>query len=281
MTSMLKLHQIILLVSLFLPFHSSLAESTISIAGSSTLLPIMADAAKAYKALTKSATNITVSGGGSGTGINAAINGIAHIGMISRQPTAAEWSQLSEKFELINIARDAVAITVSKAVIESGINSLSINQVADIYRGKIKNWRQVGGFDKKILVIDKEPSRGTRHVFAKVVLGDAKARAPGATIVSGSNNEERSIISRSTQAIGMLSHAWLNDKARGIPLKLDSGKIVTASRDNVFDGSYPIQRNLSLVVAKNRSGELQSFIEFLQSPSLTPSIEKNGYFPLN
>ncbi len=275
------LNRLILLIALFLPFQSSLAESTIRIAGSSTLLPIMADAAETYKTLIKSAANITVSGGGSGTGINAVINGIANIGMISRQPTAAEWNKLSEKFELIDIARDAVAIAVSKPVIESGISSLSINQVADIYRGKIKNWQQVGGFDKKILVIDKEPSRGTRHVFAKVVLGDAKARAPGATIISGSNNEERSIISRSKQAIGMLSHAWLNDKARGMPLTLDNGRIVTASRENVFDGSYPIQRSLSLIVAKNRSDELQSFIEFIQSPSLTPSIEKNGYFPLH
>ena len=274
------LNRIILACILLLPFQFSVAESTISIAGSSTVLPVMSDAAQTYKNDNPS-TNITVSGGGSGTGINAVINGIVDIGMTSRQPTEAEWVKLSEKFELIDIARDAVAIAVSKAVIKSGVSSLSLEQIADIYRGKIKNWKDVGGFDEEILVIDKEPSRGTRHVFAEVVLGDAKARAPGASLISGSNNEERSIITRSNQAIGMLSHAWLNDDVRGITLKLDNGDTVSASPEHVLDGSYPIQRSLSLIVAKNRSEALQSFIAFLQSPALVPSIEKNGYLPLN
>ncbi|MBL1294058.1 MAG: substrate-binding domain-containing protein [Thiotrichales bacterium] len=272
-------NRIALLISLFLPFHSSLADTTLSIAGSSTVLPVMSDAAEIYKAL-NSAANITVSGGGSGTGINSVINGIVNIGMTSRHPTASEQAKLAEKFEIIDIARDAVAITVSKKVIESGVSSLSINQVADIYRGNIKNWQKVGGFDKKILVIDKESSRGTRHVFAEVILGNAKARAPGASVISGSNNEERSIISRSDQAIGMLSYAWLNDKARGMPLRLDNGDTVTAEAKYVLDGSYPIQRSLSIIVAKKRTAELQSFIEFIRSDGVTPAIEKNGYLPL-
>ncbi len=272
-------NRIILLFTLILPFHASFAQPTINIAGSSTILPLMADAANAYQAIAPT-IKITVSGGGSGTGINAVINGIVDIGMSSRQPTATEKAKLSENFDIIDIARDAVAITVSKAVIESGVHSLSLEQVADIYRGKINNWKQVGGFDKKILVIDKEPSRGTRHVFAKTILGDAKARAPGANIISGSNNEERSIISRSKQAIGMLSHAWLNDRARGIALTLDNGKTVSASPADVLSGSYPIQRSLSIIVAKKRSKTLQAFIEFLQSPALAPLIKKNGYLPL-
>ncbi|MBL1433703.1 MAG: PstS family phosphate ABC transporter substrate-binding protein [Gammaproteobacteria bacterium] len=273
------LNRTILLISLFFPFHISLADTTISVAGSSTVLPIMADAAEIYKSL-NSAANITVSGGGSGTGINSVINGINDIGMTSRHPTAAEQEKLTENFDIIDIARDAVAITVSAEVIESGVDVLSLKQVADIYRGKIKNWKEVGGFDKKILVIDKEPSRGTRHVFAEVVLGNAKARAPGASVVSGSNNEERSIISRSKQAIGMLSYAWLNDNARGMPLQLENGDTVTAEPKNVLNGRYPIQRSLSIIVAKKRSNELQSFIEFLQSESITSVIEKNGYLPL-
>lgn len=269
----------LLLISLLFPVHFSIAGSTISIAGSSTVLPVMADAAKSYQSINPAA-NITVSGGGSGTGINSVINGIVDIGMTSRQPTAVEQEKLAKNFEIIDIARDAVAIAVSAEVIESGIERLSLKQVADIYRGKIKNWEELGGFNKKILVIDKEPSRGTRHVFAEVVLGNAKARAPGASVISGSNNEERSIISRSEQAIGMLSYAWLNDSARGIPLQLDSGNTVTAEAKNVLDGSYPIQRSLSIIVAKERSDELQSFIEFIQSQGITQAIEKNGYLPL-
>lgn len=274
------LSRILIFITLLVPSQLSFAEPSIRVAGSSTVLPIMVDAAEAFRAQ-RAGTTITVSGGGSGTGINSVINGIIDIGMTSRQPTEKEWQKLNDNFELIDIAKDAVAVAVSKAVVDSGVSSLSIGQVADIYRGKIKNWKEVGGADKKILVIDKEPSRGTRHVFAQVVLGDAKARAPGASLISGSNNEERSIISRSDQAIGMLSHAWLNDNARGIALTLASGETVSADKEHIFNGTYPIQRSLSIIVAKQRSGELQAFVDFLRSEGLSPIVEKNGYLPLN
>lgn len=271
---------LITMAFILLPCGLTVAENTIRVAGSSTVLPILVDAANHYQQLHPE-TTITVSGGGSGTGISSAINGIVDIGMTSRKLTALERDQIGEQFETIDLARDAVAVAVSKAVVESGVDSLSVAQIADIYRGKIKNWKDVGGFDKPILVIDKEPSRGTRHVFAEVILGDAAARAPGATIVTGSNNEERSIIARSDQAIGMLSFAWLNDDARGLPIKLADGALTTPTRENIFNGTYPIQRSLSILVAKQRSDDLQRFLDFLRSSSIIPVIEKNGYLPLN
>lgn len=274
------LSRTLLIFALILPFQALFADTSLRVAGSSTVLPLIVDAAEAFKAKHPN-TNITVSGGGSGTGINSALNGIIDIGMTSRRPTENENKKLQQGFEIIDIATDAVAITVSKAVIESGIEQLSVQQVADIYRGKVKNWQELGGNNQKILVIDKEPSRGTRHVFASLILGNAKARAPGASLVSGSNNEERSIISRSDQAIGMLSYAWLNDQARGIDLVLDDGKAVSPSKRNILDGSYPLQRSLSIIVSKQRGKDLQSFIDFLKSPDFSVLVEKNGYLPLN
>ncbi len=269
----------ILIFALFFPFQAFAADVTLRVSGSSTVLPLIVDAAKAFKAI-RPDIDITVAGGGSGTGINSALNGIVDIGMTSRRPTDSENKKLSAEYEVIDIATDAVAVTVSKAVFESGVSQLSIDQVADIYRGKIKNWQDVGGEDKKILVIDKELSRGTRHVFADVILGNAKARAPGASIVSGSNNEERSIISRSDQAIGMLSFAWLNEQARGIGLALADGETVYPNATNIMKDRYPIQRKLSIIVKKQRIKALTLFIDFLTSVDFHSIIEKNGYLPV-
>jgi phosphate transport system substrate-binding protein len=197
------------------------AAERISIVGSTTVLPVVSQAATLYHQ-THPDVVITVSGGGSGVGIASVIQGTAQIGMASRETTKEEQSKLdtlkSGKVDNIIIAADAVAVSVSKAVYASAIHALTVQQIADIYRGKIRNWKELGGLDATIVVIDKEASRGTRHVFAKAILGDKHARAAGASIISGSNNEEQAIISRSDAAIGMLSNAWLNDKVRGIDI---------------------------------------------------------------
>ena len=104
--------------------------------------------------------------------------------------------------------------------------------------GEIRNWNQLGGPDKEILVVDKEPSRGTRHVFMKAVLGDKEAVTPGADLVLGANNEEQTAIAQSTAAIGMLSHAWLNEDVTGLAIILEDGRLIEPSLDNVINGSF-------------------------------------------
>jgi len=271
---MLRLATITLLLSLCLP---TLATGQIRAAGSTTLLPIIAEAAKVFRKLHPNIT-LTVSGGGSGVGITSLKQGEIEIGMSSRPLTKKEQAQLQHIAYEIPIAVDAVAIAVSKAVYQGGIRALTIQQVADIYRGKIRNWSELGGADSPILVIDKEPSRGTRHVFAKVVLGDERARAPGATIITGSNNEEQSAISRSDKAIGMLSNAWLNDKVRAIALIQDNLSLLP-SEENIISGRYPIQRTLNILIHNDSSAQTKAFVGFLQSEQGQHIIQQVGYLP--
>ncbi len=254
------------------------AVERIRVVGSTTVLPIMAEAAKVFRQRHPQ-VKLTVAGGGSGVGVASVVRGMAEIGMVSRSLTARERKRLGERVELVPIARDAVAVAVSKEVYLSGVRRLTLKQVAAIYRGEIDNWKALGGTDKPILVVDKEASRGTRHVFARVVLGHPHARAPGAKILSGSNNEEKAILAGSDKAIGMLSHAWLDDAVRGIAVVVD-GQVVEPSLENIANGRYPIGRDLSLLVPVDRTRWVQRLMDFLLSPEGQAIVQRSGYVPV-
>ncbi len=259
-------------------FNLPAASDRISIVGSTTVLPIVAQAAKRYRHLHPDII-LTVSGGGSGVGVASIRQGTAQIGMMSRELTEQEKNSFNNSVEIIPVARDVVAIAVSKAVYLSGIKQLSIEQIADIYRGKRRNWKSVGGADTPILVIDKEASRGTRHVFAKVVLGHAQARARGASIITGSNNEEQAAIARSDQAIGMLSTAWLNDQVRALAIIGTNHE--PGSLTHITDSHYPIQRTLDILLPKNASDKTRKFIDFLLSLEGQKIVQDAGYLPIH
>jgi len=264
------------LLSIFLTGQASAGER-IAIVGSTTVLPVVSQAAALFTKQHPDIT-ITVSGGGSGVGIAAIIQGTAQLGMASRDTTQHEQKQL-EHVENIIIAADAVAMAISSEVYASGIHQLSLSQIADIYRGNIRNWQELGGLDARIVAIDKEASRGTRHIFAKAVLGNKHARANGASLISGSNNEEQGIIARSNKAIGMLSNAWLNEEVRGIAIVVD-GKAIAPSIDNVRNGSYPLARSLHVLQPSDASPATKAFVQFLLSPQGQSIVSKVGYLPI-
>jgi len=253
----------------------SVSAITLHAVGSTTVLPVVSTAATIYHQHHPDVT-ITVSGGGSGVGVAAMIQHTAEIGMASREIDEGESAQLHNSVTVFTIAKDAVAVVVSKAVFVGGVHQLSLKQIAAIYRGTITNWRQVGGPDAKIFVIDKEPSRGTRHVFAEAVLGSSHARAAGASVISGSNNEEQALVAHSKQAIGMLSNAWLNDAVRGLAVG-EGADAVLPDIQHVRDGSYPISRSLHLLLGKHASAEARDFIAFLLSAQGQAIVRKSGY----
>lgn len=266
---------VLLLMSLMLPLQ---AAEQIRVVGSTSVLPILAEAAKQYRQAHPE-VRLTVSGGGSGVGVNSVAQGMSEIGMLSRDLTEREKQRLQGKAELLPVARDAVAIAVSKAVYEAGVTQLSLAQIAAIYRGEINNWRDVGGPDARILVIDKEASRGTRHVFAKVVLGNEKARAPGASIITGSNNEEQAAIANSDQAIGMLSNAWLNDQVRAVAIGAGEQALLPTAA-HIASGAYPISRELNILVPQGGGQQVMAFIDYLRSADGQKIVEQVGYLPV-
>ncbi len=255
------------------------ANKKILVEGSTTVIPIVSRAAERYRALHPK-VRILTKAGGSGVGAHAAGTKRADIGMTSRQLTPHELDRYkSAKLRTHVLGKDAVAPVVSSEIYRAGVRSLSKKQIGDIYLGKIINWKEVGGPDRPIVVIDKERHRGTRHVFMEYILGNAEARAPGARLVTGSNNEEQTKIAQSDSAIGMLSFAWLNHEVRGLALR-DGDRVIEPNLGSVRDGTFPIARNLNLVTAGPPNGEVKGFIEFLLGPEGQKIVEESGYISM-
>ena len=258
---------------------SCAAPEKISVSGSTTVLPPISNSAEAYAAQT--GQSIIVNAGGSGAGFNQLAEGQTDIGMMSRDITAGELAQhAAYQFTPISIGVDAVAPVVSSEIYDAGVTALTLSQIASIYKGDVDNWSAFGGPDQPILVIDKEASSGTRHTFMKIIAGDSKAAAPGADLVLGANNEEQTAISQSDSAIGMLSFAWLNEDVRGIAI-LQDGQRIEPSLEAVANGTYPIVRDLVIVVRNDIKPTAQKFVDYVLGPEGQNFVEDAGYIKIN
>ena len=151
-------------------------RSLIKIAGSTTVLPIASRAAESLNA-DRGNTAYTVNAGGSGVGIHGVGSGLIQIGLTSRDITDAEEKRYADaNLKVHLVGRDAVACVVSSAIYSAGVKNLTPQQIRDIYLGKIINWKDVGGPDRRIVTVDKERHRGTRHVFMEYIFGPIRYR---------------------------------------------------------------------------------------------------------
>ncbi len=263
-------------VLLLILISSCSKKESITVSGSSTVLPVVALAAEKFT--NNSGIKVVINGGGSGVGINQLGEGKIDMGMSSRDITGDEVNSYPDvNFITNSIAKDAVIPVVSTQIYEEGVQVLSLDQIGQIYKGEITNWNEIGGPDREILVVDKEASRGTRHVFMEAVFGNKNAKAPGADIVLGSNNEEQTAIAQSNAAIGMLSLPWLNDKVRGLSIAIENGKTIKPIRENVVNGTFPVVRDLILVTNGEPAGKTKEFIDYILSEEGQSIVEEAGY----
>jgi phosphate transport system substrate-binding protein len=267
----------------FLFFMSLLAPlaaeaETITIKGSDTMVLLGQRWAEEYMKKKPDLT-IQVTGGGSGTGISALINGTTDICQSSRSMKADEKSKLRDRYntigEEIPTARDGLSVYVNSS---NPLNEISMDQLRLIYTGKITNWKELGGQDGKIIVYSRENNSGTYVFFKEHVLknADYTSRAqsmPGTAAVVNAVSKEK-------YGIGYGGAAYAKG-IRVVPIKqTNDSPAVTPDLTHIQDGSYALSRPLYFYLRNKPSGAIKSFVNWVLSPEGQSIVTKVGYFPI-
>jgi phosphate transport system substrate-binding protein len=234
----------------------SYAEN-LRIDGSTTVLPI---AQKAAEVFMKKYPNIKayVSGSGSGTGIKALIDGTTDIATSSREAKDKEISAAKKKgVKLTNhkVALDGIVPVVHPSM---KINNITTEQLRDIYTGKIKSWKELGGSNRPISVVSRDTSSGTYEVWEEKILKGDRVR-PDALLVA-SNGQAVQTVAQNRYAIGYIGIGYI-DKSVKVLMVNDK----TATAKSIRDGSWPIARPLFMYTNGKPTGTVAKFIEFMLS----------------
>ena len=249
------------------------AADQIIVNGSTTVLPVMQKVAESYMAANPG-VEIVISGGGSGNGIKALIDGLCNIAMASRDIKNNE-VELAKK-NGITPTRIAVAIDALIPVVnpKNPIKNLSMQQLQEIYMGKITNWKNVGGNDAPIVVLSRDTSSGTYETWYEKVM--KKQRVMPAALLQASNGSIVQAVSTNPNAIGYIGFGYLNDTIK----KLNLNNIV-ANQESALDGTWSIARELYVFINGKGSPEIQSFIKYLVDPQKgQKAVEEIGFIKL-
>jgi phosphate transport system substrate-binding protein len=266
----------VVLVSLFMLFNVSpiQAAEKIVIDGSTTVGPIAKAFAEYYMSINKD-VNITVSESGSGNGAKSLINSVCHIADMSRFMKDEEFAAAVEKgvFPTFHVvALDGLPILVHPS---NPVSSLTIDQVRDIYLGKITNWKEVGGPDKKIVMISRDTNSGTYETFEGKVMNKEKI-AQGAEYV-GSNGAVRARVQSTPAAIGYAGLGFVDRTVKALTI---NG--VYPNKKTVISGKYPIARPLFMVTNgyPQMGSHVYQFVTLHLSPKGQEIIERIGFVPV-
>jgi phosphate transport system substrate-binding protein len=254
------------------------AEEKITVKGSDTMVILAQRWAEKYMAAHPDVT-IQVTGGGSGTGISALINGTTDICNSSRPIKNSERDKLKERYGTrgieIKCALDGLAVYINEG---NPVRELTLAQIRDIYTARIKNWSEVGGPDKRIILYGRENNSGTYVYFKENVLeGDDFAATtqtlPGTASVVNA-------VAKDAWGIGYGGAAYAKG-IRDVLVKKDAhAKAYGPTRENIASGDYPISRYLYMYVRNRPTGALKGFIDWLLGDEGQQIVVEVGYFPI-
>lgn len=249
----------------------------LSMGGSTTVEPIITSAIEVFNAEIDPMAELSYDATGSTAGIRGILNGIYDIGAASR---ALLLSEVEQGAFLTNIALDGLTVIVNETV---PIDDISIEDLAAIFVGEYTNWKQVGGPDQKIVIVNRDEASGTLGAFEELVLervyGD-DGRFTRNALVTESNGNMATMVAQTPYSVGYGSLAIIDR------LEASGGKAITVngienSPENVITGKYPIVRPLSFVSYGEPEGDAKTFVDFLLSERGQQIVLDVKYVPLN
>lgn len=257
---------------------------TIENKGSDTLLQVAQRWAETYMGQHPE-VRISVNGGGSGTGIAALINGTVDIANASRQMKPEEIERAKQRgIDPVQhvVARDAIAVVVNP---ENPVDRLTFQQIADIFTGKITNWKEVGGEDRPIVVLSRESNSGTYVFFLENVVR-VGADNPNAlfspdTLLLLSSEVISREIEQNPNAIGYDGLGYVTPEQKTIAVAVARGEpFVAPSIETVNQGLYPIARPLYMYTDGEPTGVIKDYLEWILSEEGQALVKEVGFVPL-
>lgn len=261
--------------ALIAPLSSAPAQAAeqVVINGSTTVLPVVQKASESFMAAHPDIA-LSISGGGSGNGIKALIEGQCAIAMSSRDMHEKEVKAANAKNVTpvrTSIAFDAIVPVVHP---ENPVKSMTSDQLRDIYTGKIKNWKEVGGKDAKIVVISRDTSSGTFECWNELIM--KKQRVMPAALMQASNGAVVQAVAKNPNAIGYIGLGYLDKTVHG--MTVDG---VQATPENAVSRTWPISRELLLYTNGEPAGNVKLFMDYMLDPTKgQKDVVAAGYVPL-
>jgi phosphate transport system substrate-binding protein len=261
------------MLAIILVMAGTVHAGNLVIKGSTTVLPIAQKVAEVYMKENPD-VKISISGGGSGNGIKALIDGTTDIADSSRFIKDKEVALAVEKGRYpvpFAVAYDCIVPVVHPS---NSMKNLTLDQLKDIYMGKIKNWKEIGGPDKKVVVISRDTSSGTYEVWEKKVMNKERVY-PGA-LLQASNGAVVQAVSKNKNAIGYIGLGYA-DKS----IKILTVNGIQGSEKTTLDGTYPVSRPLYMFTAGWPKGDALNFINYVVHPQKGQKyVKEAGYVPL-
>jgi phosphate transport system substrate-binding protein len=268
---------IVLLSATVLVSTAFMLQSKITVKGSDTMVILAQRWAEVYMKL-KPEISVQVTGGGSGVGLAALINGTTEIANSSRPIKQSEMEKVKNRYNTLPVeipcAKDGITIFLHES---NKVEELTLKQLSDIYTGRITNWKQVGGKDAAIKLYGRENSSGT-YVYFKdfVVKADYAASCqtlPGtAAVVNAVKKDEN--------GIGYGGAAYASGVKHCKVKKDDKSSAFLPTAENVAGNQYPITRYLFMYLRNRPTGEVKKYIDWILSPEGQKLVTEIGYFPV-
>ena len=267
----------IMLILAVMASATAFSQAKITVKGSDTMVILAQRWAELYMKKNPAAT-IQVTGGGSGVGITALINGTTDICNASRPMKQTEIEKLKARYNTLGVeipcAKDGVTLFLNEA---NKVNELTLQQLSDIYTGKIRNWKDVGGNDSEIRLYGRENSSGTYTYFHdEVVKADYAANTqslPGTAAVVNA-------VKKDVNGIGYGGAAYAVGVKNAKVKKDAKSKAFLPSKESIANGEYPITRYLYMYLRNKPIGDTKKYIDWILSPEGQMIVTEVGYFPI-
>jgi phosphate transport system substrate-binding protein len=229
--------------------------------------------------------SIAVTGGGSGTGVTALINNTCDIAELSRELKDSEIKLAESKGVTPNkivVALDGLAVVVNPT---NKISELTIDQLADIFTGKTKNWKELGGQNAKIVLLSREVNSGTHVYFKEHVLrhgkSDGKEEFAAEALLLSSSQAIADEVSQNHDAIGYYGMGYITAKEKALKVAKDKNSpAVAPTMENVISNAYPISRPLLMYTKGEPKNLVKNFIDYILSPAGQEIVKKLDFVPV-